>query len=129
MYQGALETLSSSLAYGAQTFKRASRNTDDIPFYQRQDFQVKNAQQLEIINAAADAAASEGNFGARAMVDQVNAMHAMADNPMLKFGINAMSGWDGFINSVQANWAARAKIFDEFGGSRTVAQTCSGNAA
>ena len=113
IYQGALETLSSSMAYGAQTFKRASRNTDDIPFYQRQDFQQKNARQLEIVNAAADVAAGEGNFGARAMMDQVNAMHAMADNPMLKFGINAMSGWDGFINSVQANWAARAKIYDE----------------
>ena len=112
IYGGVMETLSNSIKHGADTWKKAVKNPSDIPAIQRADFQKYNERQMEIVRATANALAEDGEMGATMIADQTEALLEMGNSPWLKYGINGMSAWDGFLTSVQANWTARAKVYD-----------------
>ena len=114
VYSGMFETLGRAFEYSKFVTKKIANDPEASKYLSRQDFQVKNERAIEVFRATADAEAKRGNFGASVIADQIEAMNDMANSPFLKFGINAMSVWDGFVKSVIANWETRGKIFDEF---------------
>ena len=114
MYSGMFETLGRALEYSSLVAKKVKNDPEAAKYFSRKDFQVRNERAIELFRATADAEAKSGNFGASVIADQIEAMNDMANSPLLKFGINGMSVWDGFVKSVVANWEARANVYDKF---------------
>ena len=111
-YMAALDTLQKGMKYMGETFRRSGID----PTYQgvagRESQVMRNEQQIEILNAFADAKAAEGEYGPQAMMAQIEQIQALADHPWLRFGNRAMQAFDGFTQAVIGNIEARGKAFD-----------------
>ena len=62
----------------------------------REDIVRVNKDNMTLLNAYADAQAEMGNDGPAAIVQFVNELDDVANNPILRFGANAMTAFDGF---------------------------------
>ena len=84
-----------------------------VEYIMRGDLAVKNQQRLDLLRKFAEAGEAEGNSGALAFYHQLQALHDLGDSPVLRFGANAMTAFDGFSRAVVGNWEARMRAFDE----------------
>ena len=106
------ETLQRSFSHMNQVFKRASTDPGSVGYIMRDDIARKNEKQLEFLKSFGEAAEEEGNFGASAVVNQIEALNDLGEHPVLRFSANAMTGFDGFTRSFIANIEARGKAYD-----------------
>ncbi len=107
------ETLQRSFAHMNQVFKRASVDPNSVGYIMRDDIARKNADQMELLRAHADAAEVDGNLGPSVVVNQIEALNDLAEHPVLRFSANAMSAFDGFTRSFIGNIEARARAYDK----------------
>lgn len=98
--------------YMGSVFRKASQNPSEVAWLMKDDFVRKNEQSIAVLKAAADVAAKDGEFGPQMMVEIIEAQWDMANNPVLKWGVNGMTAIDGFSTSVIANIEARGRAFD-----------------
>ena len=111
-YQAFGETFTRAWSHMNQVFARVSKDPSKVGYVMRDDIARQNEKTLEALNAFADAASKQGNDGPAALVGQIELMHDLEQNPVLRFGPNAMTAFDGFTRSVIANIEARGKAFD-----------------
>ena len=64
------------------------------------------------MNSIAEAKAAEGLEGPKAMMMRINDLNDLAENPVLRFGANAMTAFDGFTRSFIASVDARGRAYD-----------------
>ncbi len=107
------DTMSKGMKHMGFVFKKASLDPTSVEYIMRGDLAVKNQQRLDLLRKFAEAGEAEGNSGALAFYHQLQALHDLGDSPVLRFGANAMTAFDGFSRSVVGNWEARMRAFDE----------------
>ena len=111
-YQALGETLSLGTQYMVQVFKRASKDPNKVDWLLKSDFQRRNQENIELYRAYADVAEQEGNLGPSIMLGHIETLNDLGNHPLLRFGMNAMSAFDGFTSSVIANVEARGRAWD-----------------
>ena len=67
-----------------------------------------------LLRACADAASKRGEDGPAALLEIAETLDAVGKNPVLRFGANAMSAFDGLTRAVTANGRARMLAYDDF---------------
>lgn len=109
-YSAAWDTLTNSLGYMNQVFRRSA--SDPYVMTLREDTGVADQQQIELLKQFADAKAATGEYGPQVMMSIVEAQNDLANHPWLRFGQRGMQAFDGFTQAVIANWEARGKAWD-----------------
>lgn len=110
-YSAAWDTLTNALGYMNQVFRRSA--SDPYVMALREDTGVADQKQIELLNAFADAKAQQGEYGPQVMMSIVEAQNDLANHPWLRFGQRGMQAFDGFTQSVIANWEARGRAWDK----------------
>jgi hypothetical protein len=110
-YSAALDTLNKGMDYMKKVWTKAGLDPSVVDA--RESYQLKNENQLEILERYADAMAMEGEYGAQAMVSIIREQEDLANHPWLRFGTRAMQAFDGFTQAVVGNWEARGEAFDK----------------
>ena len=110
-YTNMLETLGGSLSYANQIFKRTALDPN-VTNTLRESITLKNQGQLDVLTAFADAKAAKGEYGPQMLMENINAMNALVDHPMLRFGTRSMQAMDGFMESMVANFEAKGRAWD-----------------
>ena len=110
-YSAAWDTLTNSLGYMNQVFRRSA--TDPYVMALREDMGLADQKQLEILNSIADAAAVRGEYGPQVMMSIVQDQYDLANSPWTRFGQRGMQASDGFTQAVIANWEARGRAWDK----------------
>ena len=109
-YSAAWDTLTNSLGYMNQVFRRSA--SEPYVMALREDMGVADQQQIELLKQFADAKAESGEYGPQVMMSIVEAQNDLAQHPWLRFGQRGMQAFDGFTQAVVANWDARGKAWD-----------------
>ena len=112
-YSAMGDSLRKGMKYMGETMRRSGLDPNYSGVAGRETMVQRNAKQLEVMNAFADAKAAEGDFGPQAMMAQIEEIQALADHPWLRFGTRAMQAFDGFTQAVIGNVEARGRAFDE----------------
>ena len=112
-YSALGDTLQKGFTHMNQVFRRASQDPSSVQHLLKSDFQLKNDETLTLLREFASASEEMGEYGPRAMVEQIEALNDLAEHPWLRFGINAMSAMDGFTRAVIGNVEARGSAFDK----------------
>ena len=110
-YSAAWDTLTNSLGYMNQVFRRSA--ADPYVMALREDTGVADRQQLELLSAFANAKAEQGEYGPQVMMSIVEAQNDLAQHPWLRFGQRGMQAFDGFTQAIVANWEARGRAWDK----------------
>ena len=113
-YSAFLDTTVKGLKHMSHVFHKASIDPTSVNYIMRDDIVRKNEETMQVLQSFAAAAQKEGNDGPMALYLQAEALHDLSMNPMLRFGANAMSAFDGFTRAVIANAEARGRVFDKF---------------
>ena len=111
-YGAFVDTFTSAYSHMNEVFKRASKDPSSVGYVMRDDIARKNSQQMEILNAHADAAEEMGELGPAAIVGHIEELNALSEHPWLRFGPNAMTAFDGFTRSVIGSVEARGRAYD-----------------
>jgi len=101
------DTLQKSLDHMRLVFRKASNNPKEVSYVMRSDIAVKTERGLDTLQAYADAAAENGEDGARMLLSVFEDLEALSVDPMLRLGGNSMTALDGFAKSVVANTEAK----------------------
>ncbi len=113
-YSALLDTTKKGLQHMSHVFMKASTDPMSVSYIMRDDIARKNETTMNILREFAVAAEKEGNSGPMAMYLHAEALHDLSMNPILRFGANAMSAFDGFTRAIIANAEARGKVYDKF---------------
>tara|TARA_R100000458_G_C8276449_1_gene251767 strand:- start:273 stop:4277 length:4005 start_codon:yes stop_codon:yes gene_type:complete len=112
MYFGLTDTLQKGFEYSARMFKKAATSPDEITHVFRQDLALEKAQKYEFANEFAEAAARNGEYGPRAILNLNEELEWLGRNPVMRFGPNAMTGLDGFTEATQKIAQDKGMAFD-----------------
>ena len=113
-YRAGIDTLQKGLSYFGATFRRSGIDPTYSGVAGRESQLIQNSNQMEVLNAFADAKARDGDFGPQAMMAQVEEVQALADHPWLRLGNRLMQATDGLTQAMIGNIEARGKAFDQF---------------
>ena len=112
-YGAFTDAMQKGMKYFGETMSRSAKDPTYAGVAGRDNLIRKNEQQIEILNAYADAKAAEGEYGPQALMAQIEEIQALADHPWLRFGSRLMQATDGFTQSVIGVAEARGKAFDK----------------
>jgi len=113
-YSAFMDTFQKGLSHMNQVFRKASSDPTSVGYIVRDDIAVKNEQTMELLKEYATAAEARGESGPLALYNIAETLHDVSNNPVLRFGANAMTALDGFTRAVMANAEARGRAFDQF---------------
>ena len=112
-YGGFMEAITRARKVMANDWGLAVSNPQEAMRRGRADLNFEADQNLEILNAMKEGLRAEGKEGKVALINIAQQLSNFNNNPIPRFGINAMFAIDGFTNSMMASASARAKAFDE----------------
>ena len=107
------DTLQKAMSHLQLVFRKASINPKKVNYVMRGDIAIKEEKGLDALRAWADAAEENGELGGKMMLSVYEDLDALAQDPMLRFGGNAMTALDGFTKSVVANTEAKYIAFNK----------------
>ena len=113
-YSSVLESLKEGTKHMAKVFTMASKDPNSVSYAVREDMVARSEESMELLRAFANAASERGEDGPDALLQIAETLNDLGNNPMLRFGANAMSAFDGFTRAVMANSRARMLAYDEF---------------
>ena len=113
-YSGVLESMQKGFQHMSQVYSRAARNPMDVSYIMREDIAVRNEGTMDVLHSYARAAEQRGENGPLVLYHMAEALNDLGNDPVLRFGANAMTALDGFARAVIANGQARAKAYDRF---------------
>ena len=113
-YSGVLESMQKGFKHMSEVYGRAARDPSSVSYIMREDIAVKNDETMNILHSYARQADAEGNSGPLALYHIAEALNDLGNDPVLRFGANAMTALDGFARAVIANGQARANAYDRF---------------
>ena len=111
-YSAFTEAMQKGMKYFGETMSRSAKDPTYAGVAGRDMLIRKNEQQIEILNAYADAKAKKGEYGPQVLMAQVEEIQALADHPWLRFGTRLMQATDGFTQTVVGVAEARGRAFD-----------------
>ena len=113
-YSAVADTFQKGLKHMGDVFSRASRDPNSVGYIMRDDLVQKNEETMDVLHSFARAAENRGESGPLALYHMAETLHDLGNNPVLRFGANAMTALDGFTRAVIANGEARGRAFDRF---------------
>jgi len=113
-YSAFMDTFQKGFKHMGDVFKKASTDPNSVGYIMRDDLVVKNEQTMETLREYALAAEKGGESGPLALYYMAETLQDIGNNPVLRFGANAMTALDGFTRAVIANAEARGRAFDQF---------------
>ena len=113
-YSAITDSMRKGVQHMNLVYRKAASDPSSVSYIMRDDLAKKNENQLKILKSFAEAAEQRGDLGPMVMYQKAETLQALADNPMLRFGANAMTALDGFARAVLANAEARGRIYDKF---------------
>jgi len=111
MYFGFSDTFQNGLPYMGKMFRKASNDPQSLRHFTRKDFDTFVAGK-ELNQEIASASAKKGEYGPQVIQTWGEELEALANNPWLRFGPNAMTGLDGFTQATQKIAMDKAEAFD-----------------
>jgi hypothetical protein len=113
-YSAFFDSMGKGLKHMTDVYRKAATDPTSVSYIMRDDIVQKNEETMEILFNYAAGAKAKGNEGPMALVLQAEALNDLSMNPMLRFGANAMTAFDGFTRAVIANAEARGRFYDKF---------------
>ena len=113
-YSAFMDTFQKGFKHMGDVFKKASTDPNSVGYIMRDDLVLKNEQTMETLREYALAAEKSGESGPLALYHIAETLQDVGNNPILRFGANAMTALDGFTRAVVANAEARGRAFDQF---------------
>jgi len=113
-YSAFMDTFQKGFKHMGDVFKKASTDPNSVGYIMRDDLVFKNEQTMETLHQYALAAEKGGESGPLALYHMAETLQDIGNNPILRFGANAMTALDGFTRAVIANAEARGRAFDQF---------------
>ena len=113
-YSAFMDTFQKGFKHMGDVFKKASTDPNSVGYIMRDDLVFKNEQTMETLHQYALAAEKGGESGPLALYHIAETLQDVGNNPILRFGANAMTALDGFTRAVIANAEARGRAFDQF---------------
>ena len=113
-YSGVLESMQKGFKHMSEVYGRAARDPSSVSYIMREDIAVKNDETMNVLHSYARQADAEGNSGPLILYHMAEALNDLGNDPVLRFGANAMTALDGFARAVIANGQARANAYDRF---------------
>jgi len=113
MYSGAMDTLTNGIEYAKRVWRKSALDPYGAQISVRENINDQDMVQLDIMRQLAAAKSLQGEDGAQVLVNMIEEMMDMANNPVLRMGTRSMSSFDGFIQAVVGNWEARGRAFDQ----------------
>jgi hypothetical protein len=113
-YSAFMDTFQKGFKHMGDVFKKASTDPNSVGYIMRDDLVLKNEQTMETLREYALAAEKGGESGPLALYHMAETLQDIGNNPVLRFGANAMTALDGFTRAVVANAEARGRAFDQF---------------
>ena len=107
------DTLQKATDHLRLVFRKASINPKEVSYVMRDDIAIQEAKGLDGLRAWALAASENGEDGGLMMLSVYDDLDALARDPILRFGGNAMSALDGFSKSVVASTEAKYRAFNK----------------
>lgn len=113
-YTALTDSFQKGAQHMAQVFHKASIDPSSVGYIMRDDIARKNEETMDVLFSYAVAAEKDGNSGPMVLWEHAKMLNDLAENPILRFGANAMTALDGFTRAVMANVEARGRIYDKF---------------
>jgi len=113
-YSSVLDSFMKGTKHMGKVFTMASKDPNSVSYMVRDDLAVRNEESMELLRSFAEAASARGEDGPAALLEIAETLNDLGNNPILRFGANAMSAFDGFTRAVMANGRARMLAYDEF---------------
>jgi len=113
-YSSFMDTFQKGFKHMGDVFKKASTDPNSVGYIMRDDLVLKNEQTMETLREYALAAEKSGESGPLALYHIAETLQDVGNNPILRFGANAMTALDGFTRAVIGNAEARGRAFDQF---------------
>jgi hypothetical protein len=107
------DTLQKATDHLRLVFRKASTNPKEVNYIMRDDIALQEARGLDTLRSWALAASENGEDGGLMMLSVYDDLDALARDPVLRFGGNAMSALDGFSKSVVASTEAKYRAFNK----------------
>ena len=107
------DTLQKATDHLRLVFRKASTNPKEVNYIMRDDIAIQEAKGLDGLRAWAHAASENGEDGGLMLLSVYDDLDALARDPVLRFGGNAMSALDGFSKSVLASTEAKYRAFNK----------------
>ena len=112
-YSALADTLQKGLSHMGMVFRKASYDPNSVPYIVREDIFERKRDTMEVLRGYADAAALNGEMGPSILLDKAMYLDDLANHPVLRWGVNAMTAFDGFSKAVIANAEARGLAYDD----------------
>ena len=112
-YAAMSDTFTKAMKHMAFVFGKASRDPTSVSYIVRDDIVTKNEETMQLLKASAEAYVNEGEHGPMMLYNIAETLQDLGNNPVLRFGANAMTALDGFTRSVLGSIEARGRIYDE----------------
>ena len=107
------DTLQKATDHLRLVFRKASINPKEVSYVMRDDIAIQEVRGLEGLRSWAHAASENGEDGGLMLLSVYDDLDALAQDPVLRFGGNAMSALDGFSKSVLASTEAKYRAFNK----------------
>ena len=113
-YSAIMDSFVKGTKHMGKVFTMASKDPNSVSYMVRDDLVTRNLENFELLRSFANAASKRGEDGPSALLEIAETLDALGNNPILRFGANAMSAFDGFTRAVMANGRARMLAYDDF---------------
>ena len=107
------DTLQKATDHLRLVFRKASINPKEVSYVMRDDIAIQEVKGLDALRSWAHAASENGEDGGLMLLSIYDDLDALAQDPVLRFGGNAMSALDGFSKSVLASTEAKYRAFNK----------------
>ena len=101
------DTLQKATEHMRLVFRKASTNPKEVSYVMRGDLAIQEEKSLNMLRAYADASDANEEYGASMLLGIYEDLDALSMDPVLRFGGNSMTAFDGFTKSVMANTEAK----------------------
>lgn len=124
-YSAFLDTMKKGLDHMTTVYRKAASDPTSVNYIMRDDIVRKNEETMDILHSFARSSEQRGEMGPLALYYKAEALNDLSQNPLLRFGANAMTALDGFARAVIANAETRGRVYDKFidGGQAVDAKT------
>jgi hypothetical protein len=113
-YTAFADTLKKGLEHMSMVYRKAASDPTSVNYIMRDDIVRKNEETMDILHSFARSAEQRGELGPLALYYKAEALNDLSQNPILRFGANAMTALDGFARAVIANAETRGRVYDKF---------------
>lgn len=110
-YGSVMDTIGKANSYAKQMFVRSA--TDPHMMRSRDELVYKTDADMELMESVAEAASKEGNDGPAVLYEMMKNQKDLAEHPWLRFGNRTMGMHDAWLQSINGQFLARLKAWDE----------------